>query len=430
MSQFLPSTQKRLTNIAVVRYKRAGKKFEVACYKNTIIAWRNKVETDIDEVLQAHTIYADIGRGVLAKREDLIEAFGTDDEDAVCVEILNKGEFQVSEQERHAQLDALMRDIAARVADMVVNPDTGRPYPQPTIERAMRETIHFAPSDRKSAKQQALLVIKALQASEAMPIERAHMRLRLLLPQAELGEARERLQALAPAGDASGRLQLGEAEAAEEREARDHAATASGSGSGGAEATPPPALSALPCSVDPSLYRPIAALVGELGGAVHVVALKAAGEAEEADFGLRAAPGLDPRDVSPAVPPRAAAAAAAAAPPTAGGSGGGRGGGGGAAPRGAVGKGAGKGKGSGTTAAAGRGGGDAAQDARRAERMFRLNLRSAEAGDPVAQLEVGKAYLHGAGAAADPEQARRWLEQAALQGVHAAKAHLEQISSP
>jgi len=38
--------------------------------------------------------------------------------------------------------------------------------------------------------------------------------------------------------------------------------------------------------------------------------------------------------------------------------------------------------------------------------------------------------LHGAGAAADPEQARRWLEQAALQGVHAAKAHLEQISSP
>lgn len=43
MSQFLPSGQKRLTNIAVVRYKRAGKKFEVACYKNTIIAWRNKV---------------------------------------------------------------------------------------------------------------------------------------------------------------------------------------------------------------------------------------------------------------------------------------------------------------------------------------------------------------------------------------------------
>ena len=160
MSQFLPSGQKRLTNIAVVRYKRAGKKFEVACYKNTIIAWRNKarsermharppasstppthtpaspqlsrlpsphaqVETDIDEVLQAHTIFADVGRGILAKREDLIEAFGTDDEDVICIEVLNKGEFQVSEQERQAQLETLMKDIASKVADMIVNPSTG-----------------------------------------------------------------------------------------------------------------------------------------------------------------------------------------------------------------------------------------------------------------------------------------------------------------
>ena len=56
------------------------------------------MEIDIDEVLQAHTIFADVGRGVLAKREDLVEAFGTDDEDVICVEVLNKGEFQVSEQ--------------------------------------------------------------------------------------------------------------------------------------------------------------------------------------------------------------------------------------------------------------------------------------------------------------------------------------------
>ena len=33
--------QKRLTNIAVVRYKKKGKRFEVACYKNKIVNWRN-----------------------------------------------------------------------------------------------------------------------------------------------------------------------------------------------------------------------------------------------------------------------------------------------------------------------------------------------------------------------------------------------------
>ena len=66
-----------------------------------------KVETDVDEVLQAHTIFADVGRGVLAQSEDMIDAFGTDDEDVVCIEVLNKGEFQVSEAERAMQLDAL-----------------------------------------------------------------------------------------------------------------------------------------------------------------------------------------------------------------------------------------------------------------------------------------------------------------------------------
>ena len=35
--------QKRLTNIAVVRLKTQGLRFEVACYRNTVVAWRNKM---------------------------------------------------------------------------------------------------------------------------------------------------------------------------------------------------------------------------------------------------------------------------------------------------------------------------------------------------------------------------------------------------
>ena len=35
--------QKRLTNIAVVRYKKKGKRFEIACYKNKVVNWRNGV---------------------------------------------------------------------------------------------------------------------------------------------------------------------------------------------------------------------------------------------------------------------------------------------------------------------------------------------------------------------------------------------------
>jgi ribosome maturation protein SDO1 len=36
-----PTNQKLLTNIAVVRMKRGGKRFEIACYKNKVLNWRN-----------------------------------------------------------------------------------------------------------------------------------------------------------------------------------------------------------------------------------------------------------------------------------------------------------------------------------------------------------------------------------------------------
>jgi len=45
MSQKLvqPIGQKRLTNVAVVRLKKRGIRFEIACYKNKVLSWRSSV---------------------------------------------------------------------------------------------------------------------------------------------------------------------------------------------------------------------------------------------------------------------------------------------------------------------------------------------------------------------------------------------------
>ena len=58
---------------------------------------------------------------------------------------------------------------------------------------------------------------------------------------------------------------------------------------------------------------------------------------------------------------------------------------------------------------------------------MRWYRKSAEKGDPVAQLEVGKALVDGIGVAADAAQGKAWLEQAAQQGVHAATARLKAL---
>ena len=69
------------------------------------------------------------------------------------LQILSKGELQVSEKERHAQLESMFRDIATIVADKCVNPDTNRPYTVTMIEKAMKD-LHFSVKPTRNTKQQ------------------------------------------------------------------------------------------------------------------------------------------------------------------------------------------------------------------------------------------------------------------------------------
>merc|ERR1711860_291677 len=101
-----PTNQKLLTNVAVVRSKKAGKRFEIACYKNKVLSWRQGIEKDLDEVLQSHTVFANVSKGQTAKKEDYAKAFGTDNQTEICKEILAKGDLQVSDKERQAQQEA------------------------------------------------------------------------------------------------------------------------------------------------------------------------------------------------------------------------------------------------------------------------------------------------------------------------------------
>jgi ribosome maturation protein SDO1 len=43
MSIFTPTNQKKLTNVSLVRLKKGGKRFEIACYKNKVMEWRQGV---------------------------------------------------------------------------------------------------------------------------------------------------------------------------------------------------------------------------------------------------------------------------------------------------------------------------------------------------------------------------------------------------
>lgn len=78
-------------------------------------------EKDIDEVLQTHSVFTNVSKGQVAKKEDLQKVFDTDNLTDICKHILEKGELQISDKERSAQLDASFKDIATIVAGIKIN---------------------------------------------------------------------------------------------------------------------------------------------------------------------------------------------------------------------------------------------------------------------------------------------------------------------
>eukprot|EP00842_Homolaphlyctis_polyrhiza_P003780 jgi/Hompol1/4402/HPOL_003631-RA len=185
-----PQAQVKLTNVAIVRLRKGGNRFEVACYKNKILEWRNKVEKDLDNVLQ--NVFLNVSKGQVASKEDLIKSFGSDNQIDIVMEILERGEIQVGEKERSQQLESMFRDIATTIAEKTVDPETKRPYTVSLIEKALSD-IHFSVNPNKSTKVQANEAIRSLQEKGSIRIARAQMRVRIVMPTKDWKRIQERV---------------------------------------------------------------------------------------------------------------------------------------------------------------------------------------------------------------------------------------------
>ncbi|KAF9939970.1 hypothetical protein BGZ65_008716 [Modicella reniformis] len=190
-----PNNQIKLTNVSIVRYRKGGKRFEIACYKNKVMEWRNGVEKDLSEVMQIDNVFLNVSKGQAANKDDLSKAFNTEDRHAIILEILKKGELQVGERERSTMLEGMYRDIATIVAEKCVNPETMRPYTVTMIEKAMAD-LHLSVNPSRSAKSQALDVIKQLLEKKTIPIARAQMRIRIAVSSRDGKRIKDKLMSM------------------------------------------------------------------------------------------------------------------------------------------------------------------------------------------------------------------------------------------
>jgi len=174
-----PIGQKRLTNIAVVRHKAHGKRFEIACYKNKVLNWRDGIEKDLEEVIQTDTVFENVSKGVWAKDKDLVKVFGTDNKEECCKIILKCGELQVSDREREVQMENMFRDVVQLVGERIIHAQTGRKHTPAAVENALK-SVGFSLQPDQTAKKQSLKAIELLCKELSDSFARAQMRLRIV----------------------------------------------------------------------------------------------------------------------------------------------------------------------------------------------------------------------------------------------------------
>ncbi len=88
--------------------------------------------------------------------------------------------MQVTGKERKVANENLFRDVAKIVSEKCINPETHRAYTVTMIEKMMRD-CHVNLQPKKSAKQQALEVIRQLRAVESFKIAPAMMEILISL---------------------------------------------------------------------------------------------------------------------------------------------------------------------------------------------------------------------------------------------------------
>lgn len=178
-----------------------------------------------------------MSQGQLANKSDLSKAFGITDVKKITLEILEKGEIQISGEERKQNVDKLYKDVAQIIAEKCINRETKESLTPTTVEKAMRE-CHVSLVPNKTAKQQALLVIKVLIEKSSLPIERAKMRLQITIPTANFELHKEEFEKLIAVLESN----IG----------RENTST-------------------ITCQIEPSTYREIDEMVKKEGGSTEVL---------------------------------------------------------------------------------------------------------------------------------------------------------------
>ena len=128
-----------LDDAIVARLESHGERFEVLLDPKAMDLIKQGKEVDLSEYLAVEDVFKDARKGTRPETSKLTEAFGTEDPVAIARRIIEKGEVQMTAEQRKELLEAKRRRIIAYIAANAINPQNHLPHPPLRIEIALEE---------------------------------------------------------------------------------------------------------------------------------------------------------------------------------------------------------------------------------------------------------------------------------------------------
>ena len=165
--------------VTVVRYSFEGEKFEILVKPDPALEYKLGKRKDISSILVSDEIYTDSSKGTRASSEKLLHAFKTEDPTAIAERIIQKGELNLTTDQRRKMTSEKRKQIVNYVARTFVDPKSHLPHPPLRIEQAM-EDGRVTIDPHKSVEEQINDVVEKLRS--IIPLKSENLILEILVP--------------------------------------------------------------------------------------------------------------------------------------------------------------------------------------------------------------------------------------------------------
>jgi ribosome maturation protein SDO1 len=165
--------------VTVVRYSYAGEKFEILVKPDPALEYKLGKRKDISTILVSDEIYSDSSKGTRASTEKLLKAFKTEDTTAIAERILQKGDLNLTTDQRHKMTQEKRKQIVEYIAKTFVDPKSHLPHPPLRIEQAMQDgKVSIDP--HKNVDEQVKDIVEELRS--IIPLKSENLVLEIIVP--------------------------------------------------------------------------------------------------------------------------------------------------------------------------------------------------------------------------------------------------------